>query len=249
MTKDILIVDDEPTLRGILSMALEAPDRQIFEAAGVAEAKTILENHPMDVVISDYHMPRKNGADLLHHVCLNYPDTTRILMCGALDPDILIECVNNGKIYHVFSKPFSIQELRDVVDGALLQKQNNKWKALPCILIVDDEPNVLNALTRSLQNELYRTETRKSGMEALEYLRMNPVDLIISDQMMPEMNGVEFLIHSREMCPDAARIMLSAYSDFNAAFKAINQAGIVNFILKPWNDEQLRETIRSALDR
>jgi len=74
------------------------------------------------------------------------------------------------------------------------------------------------------------------------------IDLIISDQRMPEMSGVEFLSQARIRKPAAIRIMLSGYADMNAALDAINEAGIYKFLVKPWDDLELQQTIDKALE-
>ncbi|MBT6499063.1 MAG: response regulator, partial [Deltaproteobacteria bacterium] len=88
----------------------------------------------------------------------------------------------------------------------------------------------------------------ESGQEALKILDSEEIDLIISDQRMPEMSGVEFLSQARIRKPAAIRIMLSGYADMNAALDAINEAGIYKFLVKPWDDLELQQTIDKALE-
>jgi response regulator RpfG family c-di-GMP phosphodiesterase len=112
------------------------------------------------------------------------------------------------------------------------------------ILCVDDEVGVLKALNRLLRRAGFRVVVAESGERGLEILKKEQVNLIISDQMMPGMLGTEFLQLSREIRPDAVRIMLTAHADVEAAIAAIS---IYKFILKPWNDAELLETIKGAL--
>ncbi len=117
------------------------------------------------------------------------------------------------------------------------------------VLFVDDEENILKALQRLTLDEEFSTETASSGAEALELLpTLEHVALIISDQRMPGMNGAEFLERSRELAPDAIRMLLTGYSDISAAADAINKGGASRYLNKPWNDDDLLQTLRSAVE-
>jgi len=116
------------------------------------------------------------------------------------------------------------------------------------ILLVDDEENILRALQRLLMDEEFEILTASSGEQGLEVLRKAVnVGLIISDQRMPGMNGAEFLSHSRELAPNALRILLTGYSDITATIDAINIGGAYRYISKPWDDGELVQTIRDAV--
>ena len=115
------------------------------------------------------------------------------------------------------------------------------------LLIVDDEPNVLNALRRmclnhdappAISNPQVMTFT--SPVKALEYLQDHPVDLIISDFRMPEMDGATFLTEARKLQANSARIIISAHADIEGIMRAINVAGIFQFVSKPWSDHELK---------
>ena len=117
------------------------------------------------------------------------------------------------------------------------------------VLVVDDEPNILSALRRLLRVNGYLVQTAPGGPEALTLLEQAPVDLIISDMRMPEMNGAEFLRRSRARVPEAVRILLTGYADIGSTIAAINDGEIFRYISKPWNDEALLGTLRDGLER
>jgi len=117
------------------------------------------------------------------------------------------------------------------------------------LLFVDDEPNVLSAMRRIFRRENYHIDTAMSGPEALELLKDKTYQLIISDYRMPHMNGAEFLKRVKSLCPDTIRIMLTGYADTGAVMGAINEGAVYKFILKPWNDDDLRITISLALEQ
>ncbi len=115
------------------------------------------------------------------------------------------------------------------------------------VLLVDEVENVLNSLTRLLRRDGYRILRSTTTSGGLELLRENPdVGVIICDQRMPEMTGVQFLSEVREEFPDTVRIVLSGYTDLESVTSAINEGAIYKFLTKPWEDDQLRENIRKA---
>lgn len=117
------------------------------------------------------------------------------------------------------------------------------------VLFVDDEENILKALQRLTLDEEFTTETASSGAEALKLLpTLEHVALIVSDQRMPGMNGAEFLERSKELVPDAIRMLLTGYSDISAAADAINKGGASRYLNKPWNDDDLLQTLRAAVE-
>ena len=116
----------------------------------------------------------------------------------------------------------------------------------PALLLVDDEPSILNALRRLFRRAGYRVLTANGGAEALELLAVNPVQIIISDQRMPEMSGVEFLSRVKDLYPQTVRMVLSGYSELSAVTDAINRGAIWKYINKPWDDDALLQEVRNA---
>ncbi|MBI3479648.1 MAG: Flp pilus assembly complex ATPase component TadA [Nitrosomonadales bacterium] len=117
------------------------------------------------------------------------------------------------------------------------------------ILLVDDEPNVLKSLQRVFRQENYTVVTASNGQEALELLRKEPFHLMISDYMMPGMTGAELLKQAKAIKPEIIRIMLTGHADTGAVMGAINEGAVYKFILKPWNDDDLRVTVALALEQ
>lgn len=118
------------------------------------------------------------------------------------------------------------------------------------VMIVDDEPMVLTSLATYLELETdYHVVTFTSGEDAIRHVREQPVDVIISDFLMPGMDGIAFLSRARELAPDVPRIMLTGYADKENAIKAINQVGLFQYIEKPWDNDDLLLIIRNALEK
>ncbi len=116
------------------------------------------------------------------------------------------------------------------------------------VLFVDDEVNILRAVQRLMRNESCQVVTASRGAEALEVLEKQPIQVIVTDQRMPEMSGVDLLSAIRERHPDMVRMMLTGYTEMNVAVDAINRGEIYRLITKPWNDEELKATLRQAFD-
>jgi two-component system probable response regulator PhcQ len=117
------------------------------------------------------------------------------------------------------------------------------------LLIVDDEALVRSALRRSLRSEGYSIFTAATAEEGLALLKEHPIGLVISDHLMPGMNGTEFLGRVRDLHPSVGRILLTGHADMEAAIKAINQGEIYRFLLKPWDDTELKITLHLAFER
>jgi response regulator RpfG family c-di-GMP phosphodiesterase len=115
------------------------------------------------------------------------------------------------------------------------------------ILVVDDEPDNLLLLERVLRRE-YNVFSANSGAEALEFLEGMDVDMIISDQRMPNMTGAELLGQAYQRNPDQVRILLTAYSDVKDIIAAINAGHIYQYLGKPWDPDELKLTVRRSLE-
>ncbi len=118
------------------------------------------------------------------------------------------------------------------------------------IVIVDDEEIVLTSLSSFLTLETeYTVETFESPKKALEYIKENEINLVISDYLMPDMNGIEFLSEVRKLKPQVPRIILTGYADKENAIKAINEVGLYQYIEKPWSNDDLLIIIRNGLEK
>ncbi len=113
------------------------------------------------------------------------------------------------------------------------------------ILLVDDEPEILFSLRGLLRRE-FDLYTAESGAQALEILHQHPVDVIMTDQRMPQMTGVELLRRARGECPAALRIIFTGYADIKAVIDAINQGQIYRYLTKPWDPDELVTMLHEA---
>ena len=117
------------------------------------------------------------------------------------------------------------------------------------IIVVDDEEQILRALKRSLTREGYKVVPFLRPADALGALKELKPDIVLSDHLMPEMTGLEFLKTVRNRAPDTCRIMLTGHAEMQTAIDAINLGEIYRFLLKPWDDVELSVALTLGLER
>ena len=115
------------------------------------------------------------------------------------------------------------------------------------LLYVDDEENNLMSFKATFRLK-YNVMIAISAAEAMKILEKKPVEIIITDQRMPNMTGIEFLEKVLEKYPDPMRILLTGYADMNAVIDAVNKGKIYHYLSKPWNEDVLNDTIQKAFD-
>jgi response regulator RpfG family c-di-GMP phosphodiesterase len=119
----------------------------------------------------------------------------------------------------------------------------------PVVLFVDDEPSILSALRRLFRHQGYRVLLAESGRDGIAMLEAEPVDLVVSDMRMPEMDGASLLEQVRERWPTVGRILLTGYADIGSTVAAINRGQIHRYIAKPWDDRELVMCVQDGLVR
>ena len=121
---------------------------------------------------------------------------------------------------------------------------------IPVLVIVDDEEMVLTSLRSFLTLETdYEVLGFDAPDKALEAVRARPIDLVISDYLMPQMTGIDFLLEVKKLQPFATRILLTGYADKQNAIRAINEVGLYQYVEKPWDNEDLKLVIQNGLER
>ena len=116
------------------------------------------------------------------------------------------------------------------------------------LLLIDDEPNVISSLKRQLRHEKYTIYSANSGKAGLDLLKESDIGVVMSDHMMPEMDGVTFLEQVKKQKPDVVRMLLTAHATLDNAMAAINRSQIFEFLTKPWSAEVLKGTIAKAFE-
>jgi diguanylate cyclase (GGDEF)-like protein/PAS domain S-box-containing protein len=149
---------------------------------------------------------------------------------------------------YLFSRPVPAAEF-----AALLRERKRivfdgqqGYGGMRTLLLVDDEPRILSSLKRLFRREGYQVLTANSASEALELLALNRIQVIISDQRMPVMTGIELLSRVKDLYPDTIRIVLSGYSEIETVTEAINRGAIWKYFTKPWEEDKLRDEVCQA---
>ncbi|NWG14436.1 MAG: response regulator, partial [Acidobacteria bacterium] len=119
---------------------------------------------------------------------------------------------------------------------------------MPSVLLVDDEPNIIEILEMVLREEKMDVYTSRSGREALDVLRQKRVDVVVSDIRMPDLTGVELLREARQVAPDTAFVMMTAFASTDTAIEAL-QHGACEYLTKPFRMEELKRIVLQALER
>jgi len=115
------------------------------------------------------------------------------------------------------------------------------------ILFVDDEERILRSLALQFRRQ-YQVLTESDPRRALERLKSEKVHILVSDQRMPQMSGAELLAQAQQIAPDCLRILLTGYSDLDAAVEALNSGGIFRYLTKPWDPQEMAFTLRQAAE-
>ena len=140
--------------------------------------------------------------------------------------------------------PLEIKPTADVTDDSPEQAI-----ASATLLFVDDEANILSSLRRLFRSYGYKILIASGGKEGLEIMESNAVDLVISDMRMPEMDGATFLSKVAEKWPETVRILLTGYADMESTIAAINLGKIYKYISKPWDENDIKLSVRHALEQ
>lgn len=115
------------------------------------------------------------------------------------------------------------------------------------ILFVDDEERILRSLALQFRRH-YEVLTESDPLRALQRLREERIHVLVSDQRMPQMSGAQLLAEAREIAPNTLRILLTGYSDLDAAVEALNNGGIFRYLTKPWDQQEMAFTLRQAAE-
>lgn len=148
---------------------------------------------------------------------------------------------------YLFSRPLSEPDLRALLKGGpQLPMSPASQQYQKTLLIVDDEPSIISALRRTLRHEGYRILLANDGLQALELIALNDVQVLMADQRMTKMSGIELLRRTCVIAPDIVRLVLTGYTDLATVTQAVNEGYVYKFMTKPWEDDELRANIRDA---
>lgn len=126
-----------------------------------------------------------------------------------------------------------------------MKEETKKYR----LVFIDDELNILSSIKRTLRKEGYEIFTTDDPEQVFKWVQEDEIATVVSDQRMPKMEGVDVLEKVRTLSPDTTRIMLTGYSDIQAATKAINKSNVFRFLAKPWEDSELKEAVKQGVNQ
>lgn len=254
------LIGDESRCETILHMLKDMGLRLSLDDFGTGRSSlSYLKRYPFHKVKIDQSFVRDVGTTLADAEIVN----VIVAMAHGLGLQVIAEGVETeaqceimrtsacDEIQgHFFSQPVALEAIQAMLsEGRALPAHLLRFRARPrALLLVDDEPNVLTSLKRLFRRDGHILYTASSGEEGLQILSTQKINVIISDQRMPGMSGVEFLRAAKIQYPETIRIILSGYAELQYVTQAINEGAIYRFLTKPWDDEQLREQVLRAFE-
>lgn len=178
----------------------------------------------------------------------------RVIAEGVDNEELLRQLVDHGCDLaqgNCFGSPHNAASLQDILRsgaGMPLRLLNARARSRT-LLLVDDEESILSALKRVFRRDGFKVVTATSGARGLELLAQQPVDVIVSDQRMPGMTGIEFLREAKRLYPHTVRMTLSGYTDLQSIIEAVNEGAVYKFLIKPWDDDLLRHHVFHAFEQ
>jgi PAS domain S-box-containing protein len=260
----LLVVADDEELVGMLRESLDATYKLFTAGSGLAALAT-LENEPADLILFAEWLPDMAGLELLERVRVLSPASVGVLMAAEPDSSTLVQALNLGNVLGHVSNPADVNELQQRLGAALryaearrLSRQvamadaissiREEPEPLPALLIVDDEENVTRSLARTLRGR-FTIHTATSAEQALEILQSRHIDILLSDQRMPGLSGVQLAERGRQAQPELITLLISGYGELPDLVDALNQGNISGYISKPWGVEDLHGRLDEAAQR
>ncbi|MDO9286967.1 MAG: EAL domain-containing protein [Aquabacterium sp.] len=257
ITESMLMGDVEQAasvLRAIKALGIEI---SLDEFGTGSSSLNILSRLPIDVVkvdrslVHDVTAPTQQVSVTRAIINMAHGLQMKVLAAGVETEGQLRLLVSNGcdQIQGFwFSAPLPADGFAALLrgHGRLPDRFIAPMRGARTLLLVDDEENIVSALKRLLRRDGYQIITAHSAAEGLLRLAEHDVDVILSDQRMPGMTGVEFLRRAKDLYPNTVRMVLSGYTELQSIIDAVNEGAIYRFLTKPWDDQRLREHVAEA---
>jgi two-component system, NtrC family, sensor kinase len=244
----VLIIDDDPL---VLKKLTEELKRRFFEPIGTLygkEALEIIEREGILLVLLDVKLPDVDGLEVLSQIKKKKPECEIIVITGYGTLDIAITALRLGAIDYI-EKPINLQILT-----AALGRADEKISAsleknyCPTLLLVDDDLSILILFERFLKKEGYQVFVAGAGKEALDFMVYNKIDIVISDVMMEDMDGIEVCKRAKELYPDIECILVTGHRHSEVAVKAL-RVGVYDYLTKPVDLNEMLVAIERAYEK
>jgi PAS domain S-box-containing protein len=243
----VLVVEDDANLRTGLRRILEAEGYQVLEAADGPEAGEVSTRHvgPIQVLLSDLELPRGDGRDALSRVRISRPDISAVFLSGRQDRS---RALPSGSEF--IQKPFATSERLAVLTRVISNAPSNGGRlavSKPVVLIVDDDDDLREAFARVIEECDFLALRAKSGLHALQMLEHRHVDVVVCDQFMPGMDGVQLLELVRDRYTHCTRVLFTAHPSSDVVLRAVNRGGVHKVLIKSMHAVAIRDEIERAV--
>jgi two-component system, cell cycle sensor histidine kinase and response regulator CckA len=245
--KTVLVVDEDDAIRNALQRILRDEGYSVLLAADGFDATDIAARHegPIDLLLCDLYMSREDGRQTMARIHPTRPGLRVLFVSGSpVKPGYVAEDAR------IMRKPFTPEVVTSMV-RELLESQPVAPRALPdrpVVLVVDDSPEVRDSLLRMLSESELILLAAKSGLHAVQVLEEQHVDLVVSDQMMPGMDGVRLLELIRDRWPHCQRVLFTGHASSDVVLGAVNRGGVTKVLTKSMHPVAIRDEIeRTAL--
>ncbi len=243
----VLVVDDDERIRSLLMDTLSALGYHPVGAKNGEEALSLLDTEKLDLVITDVRMPNMNGLSLLKNIKNRNPLLPVLIITGYNFAYTKDQAMENGADGFL-AKPFRIGKIEELMRKVLGIKTTTTDKPyrLKKILVVDDDDQLRNMLQEVLSSLDYFPIGVEDGEQAINQLRIQDFDLVVSDIRMPKMDGFTLLKNIKQMAPDLPVVMITGFPSACPVQKAM-QEGADGYLAKPFRIERIDELMRELL--
>jgi two-component system, cell cycle sensor histidine kinase and response regulator CckA len=244
--KTILVVDEDEALRNALKRMLRPLGYSVLLAADGSDATELATRHEggIDLLVCDLHMSREDGRQTLRRLQITRPGLRALFMSASP-----LESGHGEEDLRIVRKPFTMDSVTSAV-GELLAAQTSvapgPLPERPVVLVVDDNAEVRDLLLRVLSESDLVLVGAKSGLHAMQVLEQRHVDLIVADQIMPGMDGVQLLEIVRERWPHCQRVLLTAHASSDVVLAAVNRGGVNKVLTKSMHAVAIRDEIEAV---
>lgn len=246
--KHLLVVDDDPRIRGLLSEALSALGYSTSQASNGREALELAYDQEFDCVITDIRMPEVDGLTLLQTLKAEKPELPVVMITAFAIPQHKAEAVESGADGFLM-KPFRLSKIEDVLTRVFAEGNGNGKEHHPIhtVLVVDDDPHFRILLLEVLEAMRYSADSVSSAEEALTRIEHHCPDAIISDYKLPGMSGETLVKTIKAMHPELPIILISGYAPSLTGQEFADGAADA-FLMKPFRIDRIGEILKSLED-